>query len=238
MRPTRAWPALLLLCLLPARAGAEHLQTQPQSQTAPAHGHDHDAKVSHPFDDVDRWMAVFDDPSRAGWQKPDKVPALLGLKPGMTVADIGAGTGYFERYFSQAVGSDGKVYAQDIEPNMVAHIRERALGEKTPNVIPLLGAPDDPKLPDASVDVVFICDTWHHINDRLEYLGRLGKALKPGGIVAVVDFHKRDLPVGPSVEHKMSREEVVAEFEEAAWTLARESDLLPYQYVLIFAPPR
>jgi ubiquinone/menaquinone biosynthesis C-methylase UbiE len=100
----------------------------------------------------------------------------------------------------------------------------------------VLAAPDDPRLPDGGLDVIFICDTWHHINDRLNYLRRLAKALKPEGVVAIVDFQKRPLPVGPPPEHKMSREEVIAEFAEAGWALARESDSLPYQYFLMFKP--
>ena len=212
-------------------------QTQPQTQhSGHDHDHAHEATVTHPFDDVERWVDVFDDPNRAEWQKPDRIPRALGLRAGMAVADIGAGTGYFLKFFSAAVGPSGKVYAVDVEPKLVAHMRQRSIQEKTANVTVILGAPDDPKLPAAALDVIFICDTWHHINDRIDYLALLARALKPGGSVAIVDFHKREAPVGPPTEHKMAREEVVAEFAEAGWTLASESDILPYQYLLIFKP--
>lgn len=213
-------------------------QTQPQTQHSD-HNHSHDATVAHPFDDVDRWTDVFDDPNRAEWQKPDQIPGALGLKPGMAVADIGAGTGYFLKFFSDAVGPSGKVYAVDIEAKLTAYMKERAHREKTANVTVVLAAPDDPNLPAAALDVIFICDTWHHINDRIGYLGLLAKALKPGGVVAIVDFQKRETPVGPPLEHKMSREEVVAEFAEAGWVLTSQSDILPYQYLLLFrvTPP-
>lgn len=237
-------PLLALLGALPQglASGPVLAGDPPQTQTRPSdddgrkHRHPHDATVNHPFDDVGSWVAVFDDPERAQWQKPERIPAVLDLREGMVVADIGAGTGYFEKLFSESVGASGKVYAVDIEPAMVEHMTKRAVEEKTPNVLPVLAAPDDPKLPAAGVDVIFVCDTWHHINDRLVYLGKLARALRPGGVLAIVDFHKRPLPVGPPPEHKMSRDEVVAELAEAGWSLARESDALPYQYFLIFSP--
>jgi SAM-dependent methyltransferase len=216
-----------------------HAQTQPSKDSdRPGHGHDHDARASHSFEDVERWVAVFESPDRAAWQKPAEIPGALGVKPGMVVADIGAGTGYFAPHFSKAVGPEGRVLAIDIEPNLVAYMKQRFVREKLANATAVLGEPDDPKLPAGGVDRIFICNTWHHINDRLDYLERLARSLKPGGLVAVVDFHKRDLPVGPPPEHKLSREEVVAEFAEAGWAPAGESDLLPHQYVLLFAPPR
>ena len=229
--------AIALLLVLPVAARTQP-QTQPQTQPAGEadHDHAHPPTSTHPFDDVEKWASVFDSPDRAEWQKPEIIPGLLGLKEGMVVADIGAGTGYFESFFSKAVGPSGVVYAVDTEPKMVAHLKDRAKREATANVIPVLAASDDPKLPDRSVDVVFICDTYHHIGDRIAYMRKLGAALKPRGSVAVVDFHKRPLPVGPPPEHKLARETVVAEFVEAGWALASESDELPYQYLLVFRP--
>lgn len=231
-RLERLRPALVLavtLGLAAPCAAAETPQTRP-------HDHSHGPTSTRSFEDVDRWTAVFDDPARAEWQKPHLIPAELGLEEGMVVADIGAGTGYFERHFASAVGAKGRVYAVDTEPGMVEHMRERAKREETPNVVPVLGAPGDPRLPDGGVDAIFICDTWHHIGDRVDYLKRLARALKPGGTVAVVDFKKEPIPVGPPMDHKLSRESVLEEFTEAGWVLSRESDLLPYQYFLIFRP--
>ena len=239
-----AWPFVARIALATTGSGSdpnsgEQPAPQTQPQTQPRHQQDqggHDATVSHSFEDVDRWAEVFDAPSRAAWQKPDQIPGALGLEEGMAVADIGAGTGYFERFFAAAVGASGKVYAVDTEPKMVAFLEQRASREKTPQVVPVLAAPDDPHLPKGGLDVVFLCDTYHHIDDRVGYIRRLGRTLKPGGRVAIVDFHKRELPVGPPLEHKLAREQVVEEFALAGWVLARESDVLPYQYFLIFRP--
>ena len=196
----------------------------------------HDATSHHSFADVAHWSAVFDDPSRDAWQKPAEVVAALGLRPGMTVADLGAGTGYFSRHLSAAVGREGAVLAVDTEPNMVAHLRERAEAERTANVVPILASADNPRLPAHATDLVLIVDTFHHLDDRLTYLRGLRRCLKPGGRVAVIDWQKRDLPVGPPPEHKLAREQVVEEMEAAGYALVGEPDVLPYQYFLLFRP--
>src|SRR5262249_18819738 len=146
----------------------------------------HDATSHHSFADVAHWSAMFDDPSRDAWQKPAEVVAALGLRPGMTVADLGAGTGYFSRHLSAAGGPEGAVLAADTEPNMVAHLRERAEAERTPNVVPILASADNPRLPAHATDLVLVVDTFHHIDDRLTYLRGLRRCLKPGGRVAVI----------------------------------------------------
>jgi ubiquinone/menaquinone biosynthesis C-methylase UbiE len=200
--------------------------------------HTHDATARHPFDDIKKWVGVFDDPGRDKWQKPEQVVRALGLKPGQRVADIGAGTGYFNRHLARAVGRGGKVYAIDIEPQMVEHMIQRAERENTPQVEPILGAPGDPRLPTDGVDLVLIVDTYHHIDSRVRYLKRLAHRLRQGGRVAIVDFEKRELPVGPPLEHKLARDEVVAEFVEAGYSLREEPGGLPYQYFLVFGPGR
>jgi ubiquinone/menaquinone biosynthesis C-methylase UbiE len=201
----------------------------------------HDATVRHGFDDVARWVEVFDDPGRDAWQKPDDVLAWLGVVPGLRVADLGAGTGYFTVHLAKAVGPEGRVYAIDVEPKLIDHIRERAARASLTQVVPVLAAPDDPKLETGSVDLVLIVDTWHHIDDRVRYARALGRSLAPrGGRVAVIDFKKGDFPVGPPDAHKLAPEVVVAEFAEAGWSLERRKDDLPYQYVLSFtlSPPK
>ncbi len=196
-----------------------------------------DRATSHRrFDDPAYWTTVFDDPERAAWQKPDEVVAALGLRPGQCVADLGAGTGYFSRLLSAAVGTGGTVLAVDPEPNLVAHLRERAEREGTDNVTPVLASKDNPRLPAGLVDLVLIVDTYHHIDARLSYLRRLQGALRPGGRVAVIDWQKRPLPVGPEMDHKLAREQVVREMEAAGYRLSQEPTFLPYQYFLIFRP--
>lgn len=197
----------------------------------------HDATVHHRFDDVEHWARVFDDPARDAWQKPDEVIRFLRIAKGEAVADLGAGTGYFTVRLAGAVGPAGRVFAVDIEPKLIEHLRRRAREAGLAQVVPVLAEPSDPKLPAAGIDLVLICDTWHHIDDRIRYLGRLAAALGPGGRVAVLDFREGELPVGPPPEHKLSRKAVVEEFAEAGWTLLAEDGDLPYQFLLVFVPP-
>ena len=195
----------------------------------------HDATTHHAFDDVEHWTSVFDDPARDAWQRPDEIVHALDLKPGAWVADLGAGTGYFSRRLSAAVGPDGVVFAVDTEPNLVAHLRARAEREHTDNVIPILASTSNSRLPRTSCDVVLIVDTYHHLDDRLTYLRDLRRVLRRGGRVAIVDWQKRPLPVGPEMEHKLDRTVVVDEMTRSGFRLVAEPDVLPYQYLLIFA---
>ena len=182
------------------------------------------------------WAAVFDDPARDAWQKPQALVQALAIRPGMSVVDLGAGTGYFSRYLSAAVGERGCVFAVDTEPNLVAHLRERAEKEGLHNLIPVLASADNPRLPAGGADLILIVDTVHHIDDRINYLQRLKRFLKPDGRVAVVDFKKESLPVGPPVEHKLAPDFVIGEFRQSGYTLLAQPELLPYQYVLLFRP--
>ncbi|MBI1950687.1 MAG: class I SAM-dependent methyltransferase [Acidobacteria bacterium] len=222
--------AVLLMALAAGPAWAA------QAPPSPTPENPHDATAHHPFTGIEKWTKIFDDPKRDEWQKPKETVAGLDLKPGSIVADLGAGTGYFERHLSKAVAPGGIVLAVDTEPEMVQHLGRRALQEQTPNVVPVLALPDEPFLPPGRVDCVLIVDTYHHIDDRVNYFRRMKEALAPGGRLAVVDFHKRELPVGPPVQHKLAREFVVDELGQAGWSLAGEKAFLPYQYFLIFRP--
>ena len=183
------------------------------------------------FDDVPYWQGVFDDPKRDAWQQPDRVVAALALAPGMVIADIGAGTGYFEKRLSEAVGDRGAVIAVDIEPDMVRYLRERAHREHTPNVEAHLGAPDDPKLAPGSVDRILIVDTWHHIEDRVAYAKKLGAALKPGGAIFVVDF-TLETEKGPPKQHRFAPAQVIDELTQAGLTASLVEVTLPDQYIV------
>ncbi len=226
----------LLLVVLGIYAGATLLgHAQQQEQHRRLHQEADPTKQS--FADVERFRALFESSERDGWQKPFEVIRALGVQPGATVADIGAGTGHFARRMARVVGERGTVFAADFEPNMVVELRASAERDGLASLIPVLASADDPRLPDGTADLIFICNTWHHIADRVAYARRLKRDLAPGGRVAIVDFYKRALPVGPPSPHKLTAAEVQTEFEAAGYRLAKRIDeLLPYQYVLVFEP--
>lgn len=186
--------------------------------------------------DPKAYIASLEDPQRDAYQKPHEVIMALGLKEGEVVADIGAGSGYFALRFAQHVGSNGRVYAVDISPDMILYLNRRVRELQLKNVVTILSAPDDPLLMDASIDRFFICDTWHHIENQTQYLALLKKILKPGGQVIIIDFQKKELPLGPPPEMKVAREDVVRQMESNGFTLAKEHTFLPYQYFLVFSP--
>lgn len=181
----------------------------------------------HPPRDAAEYARVLEDPARDAWQKPHEVVMALDLKRTDAVADIGAGTGYFARRFANHAG---KVYAVDIDQNLL----KRAADKAPKNLEIVLATPDDPKLPPASVDLIFICDVLHHIENRPAYYRKLNAALKPGGRIVNIDFYHRQLPVGPPPEMKIPEEQVVKEFAAAGFKLVRKHDFLPHQYFLEF----
>ncbi len=215
----------------PHAEGHEHGH---EKQAAHEEGHGHHGDIHHRFDDPDKWAKTFDDPERDAWQQPTKVVEALELEPGMAVADIGAGTGYFNPHLAAAVGPDGKVVAIDIEPKMVEYMAERAKRDGTPQVEARVTQPGSHGLADGEVDRVLIVDTYHHIEDRPAYFGALRAALKPGGKLVIVDITK-EAPFGPPVEARLTAEEVTQELAGAGWVVAGEVDL-PHQYVLSFTP--
>jgi cyclopropane fatty-acyl-phospholipid synthase-like methyltransferase len=187
----------------------------------------------HAFDDAEKWVEVFDDPKRDAWQKPHEVIQALALKPDAIVADIGAGTGYFSVRFAHMLPK-GKVFAADVEPQMVKHLAARAKREQLANVIAVQAAPDDPKLPE-KVDVALLVDTYHHIDDRVAYFSRLKNSLGTGGRIAIIDF-TMDSEIGPPPRARIEPEQVKRELGRAGYKLASEHDFLPNQYFLVFTP--
>jgi ubiquinone/menaquinone biosynthesis C-methylase UbiE len=177
---------------------------------------------------------MLENPQRDKEQKPDEVIAALDLKPGETLADIGAGSGYFSFRFARKVGDSGRVYAVDINSDMILHMNRYIRDKKIKNVTTILSAPDDPLLADASINRFFICNTYHHIQNRPQYIAHMKRMLKPGGQIVIVDYKKKQLPVGPPPEMKMAKKEVIAELQAGGFKLAKEHDFLPYQYFLVF----
>ena len=207
--------AALILVLLAGAASAQ----------AP-HTHEHQ------FGDADKWAAVFDDPKRDSWQKPHEVIQALALKPDAIVADIGAGTGYFSVRFAHMVPK-GKVYAADVEPDMVRHLAARAKREHLANLIAVQAAPEDAKLPER-VDLALLVDTYHHIEDRMAYFSRLKASLAPQGRIAIIDF-TMDSEIGPPPRARIEPEQVKRELARAGLKLADEHLFLPNQYFLVFS---
>lgn len=184
--------------------------------------------------DPKAYIGMLEDPARDEYQKPHEVMTALDLKAGETIADIGAGSGFFTFRLARHVGNAGRVYAVDISPDMILHLNRRIRDLQIQNVVTVLSAPDDPLLADASVDRFFICDTWHHIEKRPDYLALMKKMLKPGGQVVMIDFKRAKTPVGPPMEMRISREDLVKEMEASGFKLAAEHTFLPYQYFLVF----
>lgn len=221
----RVGKALILTVLLTALTS--------NAQAAGADVHDASG-MTHDFSEVERFAARFESPERAAWQRPDQVVSSLELKPGQSVADIGAGSGYFARRFAHAVAPGGTVLALDTEPGMVEYMTKDARDSGLANYRPRVVKPDDPGIEPGSVDLIFICNTYHHIKSRPDYFRRLAPALKPGGRIVIVDYVKDEIPVGPPPEHKIAREVVIEELREGGYRLVRSHEFLPYQHFLEF----
>jgi SAM-dependent methyltransferase len=189
--------------------------------------------MEHRFDDPERYAKSFDDPARDAWQLPARVIDALALSPTASVADIGAGTGYFSVRIAKAIPR-GTVYAVDVEPSMVDYIRKRAAGDRLKNIVPVLTGAATANLP-KPIDVALIVDTYHHLPNRAVYFRDLKKSLAAGGRVAVVDFRK-DAPDGPPPEFRFEADQIVAEMAHAGYRLDRKHDFLPRQHFLIFRP--
>jgi len=220
----RLVPILLLLCAAAPACGG--------GPGPDAAQHRHAGPIGHRFDDAERWAVQFDDPKRDVWQKPEHVVDLLEIAPGMGVADIGAGTGYFLPHLSRAVGADGTVLALDIEPDMVRYMEERARREGLDNVEVRRVEPSDPGLAAGSVDRILVVDTWHHIAQREAYTVKLAAALAPGGRVAIVDF-TQESPRGPPRAHRIRPEQVARELEAGGLVARIAAEDLPDQYVVV-----
>jgi cyclopropane fatty-acyl-phospholipid synthase-like methyltransferase len=187
----------------------------------------------HSFQGAEKWAHVFDDPERDAWQKPHEVIQALALTPDARVADLGAGTGYFSARLANMLRG-GRVFAVDIEPDMVRYLQARAKREGLGNVVAIKGEADDPRLPE-QVDLILLVDVYHHIGDRTSYFRRLRASLRPGGRIAIVDF-RLDSPQGPPRAARIAPQAVKAEMKAAGYAVAAEHDFLPYQYFLVFAP--
>lgn len=188
-------------------------------------------------DDIKQYLEHLDSAERDHYQKPVQVIEALRLKPGMAVADLGSGSGYFTRRFVEAVTESGMVYAVDVEPEMLAYVKESIIHMHMPYAAEfILARPDSPKLPFESVDLLFVCNTIHHLEERSRYFRDLNSSLKPGGRITIIDFYpdERSGDLGFPKRHLVSRDTIVNELTDAGYTLDREHNFLPKQYFLEF----
>ncbi len=181
--------------------------------------------------EFDKLVARFEDPARAEWQKPEKTVASLGPLDGKTVADIGAGTGYFA--FPMAAKA-AKVIAIDIDQRFLDYIEQKKPTQKIGgNIETRLTKPDSSGLKPGEADLVLIVDTCHHIEGRIDYLRKLKKCLYKDGVLVISDFKKMKTPPGPPVELRVAEEQVEAELKSAGFAIvSADRDLLPYQYII------
>ncbi|MFZ2139474.1 MAG: class I SAM-dependent methyltransferase [Xanthobacteraceae bacterium] len=231
------WLFALLLVLGGATTVGSLAQTAPEAPGDHTLEGDHhsgghsDRGYHRSFDQAEKWAKEFDDPSRDAWQKPNEVLDALHLDRTARVADLGAGTGYFSARIARLI-PEGKLFAVDIEPDMLRFLGERAQREHLSFLVPVLASAGSPNLPEP-VDLVLVVDTYHHIDDRLAYFAALRASLRPGGRLAIVDF-KADSPNGPPPEHRISAERVAAELNAAGYSLLATHLFLPRQYFLVF----
>ena len=172
-------------------------------------------------------------PEREDEEAPSKALDALDLKPGMAVADIGAGSGYYTSRIAKRVGPTGRVYATDIQPGMIALLDRRIKSDGLSNVTTVLGGMDDPKLPPASIDLAIMVDVYHELQEPQIFLQRLKETFKPGGRLVLLEFRKED-PKVPILEvHKMSVAEVKQELEAEGFVLDKVIDVLPWQHIIV-----
>ncbi len=174
-------------------------------------------------------------------QRPDEVIRAMGLRDGQVVADVGAGTGYFTRRLAKAVAPSGRVYAVEIQPEMLALLAQGVDKAGLRNVVPVLGTGEDPKLPGGGIDWILLVDVYHELQQPKAMLAKMREALAPDGKVALIEYRLE----GSSAEHirrehRMSVKQVLEEWEPAGFRLLERHEFLPTQHFFVFgkAPDR
>jgi ubiquinone/menaquinone biosynthesis C-methylase UbiE len=173
-------------------------------------------------------------PEREKEENPSKLLKMLEIKPGMVIADIGAGSGYYSFRLAKQVGAKGKVLAVDIQKEMLDIIRKRMKKNKVENIEPVLGTETDPKLPDGGVDLILMVDVYHEFTFPYEMAEALTKSLKPGGRMVFAEFRREDEKVPILLAHKMTEKQVLAEMAQHPLNHVKTIEALPWQHVIIF----
>ena len=160
--------------------------------------------------------------------------AKLGVKPGMTICDMGCGNGFYSLQLAKLVGPEGRILAVDIQPQMLRLLRERAEQEGVKNITPILGLPHDPRLPANSVDLILMVDVYHEFSHPEHMLKAIRTSLKPDGLIALLEYREEDPDVPIRPLHKMSKKQILKEYKPNGFRLAREFDRLPWQHMMFF----
>jgi len=168
-------------------------------------------------------------------EEPDLALDALRIAPRSVVADVGAGSGYMTVKMAKRVGAGGKVYANDIQPEMLERLRQRLMREKITNVETVLGTAGDPKLPPSALDLILMVDVYHEFSEPQAMLRRMRDALKPDGRLVLLEYRKEDPAIPIRTEHKMSVAEAKLEVEAEGYTLSKVDEVLRRQHILIFA---
>jgi predicted methyltransferase len=224
---------LLITCLMNVEAGLSwpeqnRWRTRLHAQQPPA------AQSHGLFPPID--LGLLESPDRAAWQKPEQIMDVLHLADGSKVADIGAGAGWFTIHLARRVGPNGIVYSQDVQPQMIEAIRRRVSREGLQNVQTRLGAGSDPNLPVAGLDAIVVVDAYQEVEDRdrVTFLRNLARALKPNGLIGVVNWNPGRGGPGPAENVRVDKASVTADVRAAKLRIVDE-ETLPYQYMLVLA---
>jgi len=175
-------------------------------------------------------------PERIQEENPEEMLEQLNVKPGMTVCDMGCGDGYYTIELAKRVGPSGKVIAVDIQPEMLQELSRRCQRADLKNVEMVLGLPHDPKLPVGQIDVILMVDVYHEFSNPVEMLDAMRKSLKPDGRIALVEFRGEDPQVPIKPEHKMTKKQILKEYEANAMKLVGQYDRLPWQHLMFLGP--
>ncbi|GIW79924.1 MAG: methyltransferase type 11 [Gemmatales bacterium] len=238
------FPILVLSGCLLSAVPAIGQEEKPRAPIKPRYEYrpDHDPNGTGKFY-MNREIALVMGHEAAGWlerperekeERPSKLIQALKIQPGQTIADIGAGSGYFAFRIAKLVGPKGKVYAVDIQPEMLAIIKKRIKADNVTNVVPVQGTATDPKLPANTIDLILLVDCYHEFSHPYEMAVGMVKALKPGGRIVFVEYRKEDPRVPIKLVHKMSQAQVKREMSLHPLKWIETLDILPWQHIIIF----
>ena len=181
-------------------------------------------------------LGLLEGPDRDAWQRPDQIMDALQIGENSVVADLGAGGGWFTVRLARHVGPNGHVYAEDIQPEMIQAIERRMQREGLKNVTTQRGTADDPLLPAGALDAVLIVDAYHEIENPVALLRNVRTALKPSGVVGIINSKKDGGGPGPAMDERVDPEQVVKDARAAGLELRKRETFLRYQYMLTFGP--